>query len=576
MSGAAVLCWAIASAGGCGGGGGIGAVSIGGKVTVRGPADLIVVDAKVWTVDPEKPEAEAVAVTGDRITAVGPRADVERLRGDRTRVIEARGRFLLPGFNDAHIHLMTGGAQLDNVELKDAATPEEFARRIGDRARSAPNGEWVLGGNWDEQGWPGSPLPTRQMIDALTPDTPVFVHRYDEHMSLANSLALRLAGVTANTPDPPGGMIVRDSNGRPTGVLKDAAQSFVYRVVPSPGREQRVRTVKRALTHMASLGVTSAQDMGPDEADVALYGELAAAGELTTRIRAVPAEVGLATRLASGPLHGPSGPYFRVSGAKGFADGSLGSTTAYFYDPYSDDPGTRGLLADEMRPLGQMRSRLVSIDRAGEQLCIHAIGDHAIGMVLDLFVDVARANGSRDRRPRIEHSQHVAQRDFDRYARLGAIASVQPYHAIDDGRWAEKRIGPERAKTTYPFRSFLDHHVRLAFGSDWPVAPIDPLQGVYAAVTRATLDGKRPGGWIPEQRVTVAEAIEAYTAGAAYAEFQETEKGSITAGKLADLVLLSGDPFQTPPGALRDLRVELTVSGGRVVFDRLRSFGPSR
>jgi predicted amidohydrolase YtcJ len=404
----------------------------------------------------------------------------------------------------------------------------------------------------------------------------VCVHRYDEHMSLANSVALRLAGVTANTPDPPGGMIVRDSSGSPTGILKDAAQAYVHRVVPSPSREQRVRTLKRALAHMASLGVTSVQDMGPDEADVVLYGELAAAGELTTRIRAVPAEVGLASRLASGPLHSSSTPYFRISGAKGFADGSLGSTTAYFYDPYTDAPDTRGLLADEMQPLDQMRSRLVSIDKAGEQLCIHAIGDHAIAMVLDLFADVARTNGPRDRRPRIEHSQHVAPRDFGRFARLGAIASVQPYHAIDDGKWAEKRIGPERAKTTYPFRSFLDHQVRLAFGSDWPVAPIDPLQGVYAAVTRATLDGKRPAGWVPEQKVSVAEAIDAYTAGAAYAEFQEKEKGSITAGKLADFVLLSGDPFETPPGALRDLRVDLTVSGGRVVFDRLRSSGPSR
>jgi hypothetical protein len=257
-----------------------------------------------------------------------------------------------------------------------------------------------------------------------------------------------------------------------------------------------------------------------------------------------------------------------VSGAKGFADGSLGSTTALFFEPYTDDPASRGLLADEMQPLDGMRARLVAIDKAGEQLCIHAIGDRAISMVLDLFEDVQRANGSRDRRPRIEHSQHLAPKDFARYAQLGAIASVQPYHAIDDGRWAEKRIGAERAKTTYPFRSFFDNQVRVAFGTDWPVAPLDPLQTIYAAVTRATLDGKRPGGWVPEQKVSVAQAIEACTTGAAYAEFEEGNKGSISVGKLADLVMLSGDPFRIAPEAIAGLKVAMTLVGGKVVYER--------
>jgi len=551
------------------GSGGIGAVSggIGIPFGVRA-ADLIVVNARVWTVDSAKPHAEAVAIAGDRIAAVGSRAEVEALRGPKTRVIDAGSRFLMPGFNDAHIHLMTGGAQLDSVDLKDATTPDEFARRIGERAHALAKNEWVLGGNWDEQAWPGAPLPTRQMIDQVTSETPVFVNRYDEHMSLANSAALRLAGVTAKTPDPPGGMIVRDASGNPTGILKDAAQSYVYKVIPAPTHDQRVRTLKRALAHMASLGVTSVQDMGPDPDDVAVYQDLAEAGELTTRIRAVPAEVGLAARLAAGPVHHKAFPFLRVSGSKGFADGSLGSTTAYFYEPYSDAPAAHGLLADEMQPLDQMRSRLVSIDKAGEQLCVHAIGDHAIAMVLDLFAEVAKANGPRDRRPRIEHSQHVAPADFDRYAQLGAIASVQPYHCIDDGKWAEKRIGPERAKTTYAFRSFADHKVRLAFGSDWPVAPLDPVQGIYAAVTRATLDGKRPGGWVPEQKVGVDQAIEAFTMGAAYAEFMEREKGSITVGKLADLVVLSADPFAVAADALRDLRVQVTIAGGKVVYER--------
>jgi predicted amidohydrolase YtcJ len=474
----------------------------------------------------------------------------------------------MPGFNDAHIHLMTGGAQLDSVELKDAGTPSEFARRIGARARSAAKGEWILGGNWDEQKWSGAPLPTRDLVDGVTPDTPIFVNRYDEHMSLANSVALRLAGVTARTPDPPGGEIVCDAKGDPTGILKDAAQSYVYKVIPPPTAEQRVRTLKRALAHMASLGVTSVQDMGPDTEDIAVYRASAARGELTTRIRAVPSEVSLAARLAAGPVRSETSRFLEVSGAKGFADGSLGSTTAYFFEPYTDAPASHGLLADEMQPLDEMRRRLVTIDKAGEQLCIHAIGDQATSMVLDLFADVEKANGVRDRRPRIEHSQHVAPQDFDRYSRLGVIASVQPYHAIDDGNWAEKRIGPERARTTYAFRSFLDHKVRLAFGTDWPVAPLDPLQALYAAVTRATLDGKHPGGWVPEQKVGVAQAVEAYTIGAAYAEFKDKDKGTISVGKLADLVMLSGDPFSVAPEAIRDLKVAMTVVGGKVVYER--------
>jgi hypothetical protein len=564
MVGVAGVVCAAAGAASCSGSGGIGSWSFG-----LGPGvDLVVVNARIWTVDRARPEAEAVAIAGDRIVAVGTRAEIEKLCRPATRVIDAAGRFVMPGFNDAHVHLMTGGAELDSVDLKDASTPAEFARRIGERAKNTAKGEWILGGNWDEQQWPGTPLPTRELVDGVTPATPVFVTRYDEHMSLANSVALRRAGVTAATPDPPGGVIVRDGKGVPTGILKDAAQSYVFKVIPPPTSDQRTRTLKRALGHMASLGVTSVQDMGPDSEDVTVYETLAVRGGLTARIRAVPAEVPLARLLESGPVRHHPSAFLHVTGAKGFADGSLGSTTAYFFEPYTDAPASRGLLADEMLLLDQMRARLVTIDKAGEQLCIHAIGDRAISMVLDLFADVREANGLRDRRPRIEHSQHVAPKDFSRYAQLGVIASVQPYHAIDDGKWAEKRIGPERAKTTYAFRSFLNHGVRVAFGTDWPVAPLDPLQTIYAAVTRATLDGKHPDGWVPAQKVTVAEAIEAYTLGAAYAEFTEQDKGSVTTGKLADLVMLSGDPFRAAPESIRSLKVVTTIVGGKVVYER--------
>ena len=531
-------------------------------------ADLVVANAKVWTVDPARPRAEAVAIVGERIAALGTAAEIDAWRGPATKVIDARGRFVMPGFNDAHIHLIEGGMQLDNVDLKDAASLEEFARRIGERAAATPKGEWILGGNWDEQAWMPAVLPTKALIDPVTPDTPVFVGRYDLHMGLANSVALTLAGITAKTPDPPGGAIVRDARGNPTGILKDAAMSYVQRVIPDATPERRQRALKRALEHMAVLGVTSVQDMGPAQADVALYASAADTGELTARIRVAPALatwVDLAGRGAVKPF---SGAFLRSGAVKAFADGSLGSTTALFFEPYTDAPAARGLLADEMQPIDGMRSRLVQADKAAQQICMHAIGDRAISMTLDLFRDVEAANGPRDRRFRIEHSQHVAPGDFSRYAALNVIASVQPYHAIDDGRWAEKRIGPDRIKTTYAFRGFLDHKVRLAIGTDWPVAPLDPVLGLYAAVTRATLDGKNPGGWVPAQKITLAEAIEAYTMGAAYAEFQEQDKGSITAGKLADLSILGTDPFAVEPPALRDLKVDMTIVGGRVVYER--------
>jgi len=531
-------------------------------------ADLVVANAKVWTVDPARPRAEAVAIVGERIAAVGTAAEIDAWRGPATKVIDARGRFVMPGFNDAHIHLIEGGMQLDNVDLKDAASFEEFARRIGERAAATPKGEWILGGNWDEQAWTPAVLPAKALIDPVTPDTPVFVGRYDLHMGLANSVALTLAGITAKTPDPPGGAIVRDARGNPTGILKDAAMSYVQRVIPDATPERRQRALKRALEHMAALGVTSVQDMGPAQADVALYASAADTGELTARIRVAPALatwVDLAGRGAVKPLNGA---FLRGGAVKAFADGSLGSTTALFFEPYTDAPAARGLLADEMQPIDGMRSRLVQADKAAQQICMHAIGDRAISMTLDLFGDVEAANGPRDRRFRIEHSQHVAPGDFSRYAALNVIASVQPYHAIDDGRWAEKRIGPDRIKTTYAFREFLDHKVRLAIGTDWPVAPLDPVLGLHAAVTRATLDGKNPGGWVPAQKITLAEAIEAYTMGAAYAEFQEQDKGSITAGKLADLSILGTDPFAVEPPGLRDLKVDMTIVGGRVVYER--------
>jgi predicted amidohydrolase YtcJ len=530
-------------------------------------ADLIIVSAKIWTVDKANPNAQAMAVLGDRVVSVGSNADVEAWRGSNTRVIDAQGKLLLPGFNDSHVHFIDGGMQLDAVQLNDATSPEEFKRRIAEHCKKIMVGEWMLGGDWDETKWTPPQLPTRSLIDSVTGDKPVFLSRYDGHMALANSTALRLAGVTSKTPDPPGGVIVRDAQGNPTGALKDAAMDFVNKVIPPPSHQQRLHAAKRALAHAASLGVTSVQHMNPEFADISVYAELLERGELSSRIYAAPLITQVDDLTKIGIRHAFGDPYLRIGAVKGYADGSLGSRTAYFFDPFADQPNNHGILSDEMHPLSLMRDRMMKADAAGLQLCTHAIGDQGISTILDFYEEIIKAHGEADRRFRIEHAQHMAAKDFDRFAKLHVIASMQPYHAIDDGRWAEGRIGHDRASRTYAFRTLLDHGVRLAFGTDWSVAPLNPMLGLYAAVTRATLDGKNPNGWFPEQKLSVAESVEAYTMGSAYAEFQEREKGSITPGKLADMVLLSDDIFSISVEKIRDVKVLKTFVGGKMTWD---------
>ena len=533
-------------------------------------ATLIVTNAAICTVDKQRPKAEAVAVIGDRIVAVGSKAEIDSWRGPGTKVIDALGKLVLPGFNDAHVHFIQGGAQLDQVDLTNASTPQEFAKRIAAQLSKTPKGAWVVGGRWDETKWPDPQLPTKGFVDPISGDTPVFVERYDGHEALANSAAMKLAGVNAKTADVPGGVIMRDASGNPTGIFKDAAQELIYRAIPPISYEQRLRIARRAAEHAASLGVTSVHHMNPEFADVAAYSELAEKGELTTRIYAAPMETDWKKQADVGIRHAWGSSFLRLGAVKGYADGSLGSRTAYMFEPFADDPGNRGLLSDEMHPPSALRDRLMQADAAGLQLRVHAIGDRAISMMLDIFADIEKEHGYRDQRFSIEHAQHMAQKDFDRFAKLHVIASMQPYHAIDDGRWAEKRLGHERARYSYAWRSFLDHGVTLAFGTDWPVAPLDPMLGLYAAVTRATLDGKNAGGWIPEEKITLAEAVDAYTMGSAFAEFQEREKGSITPGKLADLVILSDNIFQLKPEAIRNVKVQTTIIGGEVVYERTK------
>lgn len=529
---------------------------------------MVVTGARVWTGNPAEPWAEAVAVRGDRILAVGTAAEIGKLLGDKTDIIDGSGGMLVPGFIDAHVHFMDGGSALASVQLRDAQTPEEFTRRIGEFANGAGPGEWITGGTWDHTNW-GGELPRREWIDAVTPNNPVWVSRLDGHMGLANSRALQLAGVDAETPDVAGGAIVRDANGRPTGILKDNAMPLIAEAMPEPTDRQLEQYLAAAMQYVAGNGVTSVHDMLGSPFDnwrsLETYRRAAAAGNLTTRIYAVTALSDWPRLVDDIAAHGRGNEWLKTGGVKGFMDGSLGSHTAAFLESYTDKPGDRGFLLDSLEDL---RNWIEAADAAGLQVNVHAIGDKAIRDLLDIYYDVAQQNGPRDRRFRIEHAQHISAQDLPRFAIQNVIASMQPYHAIDDGRWAEDIIGHERAKTTYAFRSLIDSGARVAFGSDWYVAPATPLEGIYAAVTRRTLDGEHPDGWIPEQRITVEQALHAYTVEGAYAAFEENEKGMLKPGMLADMVLIDRDLTAIEPATLREAQVLRTIVGGRVVFSR--------
>jgi predicted amidohydrolase YtcJ len=411
-------------------------------------ADLILIHAKVWTGSAAQPQAEAVALTGNRIAAVGTTADIQKWAGPQTQTIDLGGRLLLPGFNDAHVHFYTGGTHLSQVQLRDAKSETEFRDRIHRFANALPAGRWILGGDWDHESWTPARLPTRQLIDDAASDHPVFVNRLDGHMCLANSLALKLAGITRATPDPPGGTVVHDANGEPSGVLKDAAMDAVYRVIPPDPPDQIDDAIRAAMRYAAANGVTSVQDMSASPDILRAYQRLLRRGELTVRISGHQPLASWNRLAAPGILAGFGSPLLHIGGLKGFADGSLGSTTALFFEPYTDSPNTSGLPGEEMIPETKMLQHIVDADAAGLQIAVHAIGDKANHIILGMFEEAARRNGPRDRRFRIEHAQHLAPADIPRFAQLHVIASMQPYHAIDDGRWADKRIGPERSKTT--------------------------------------------------------------------------------------------------------------------------------
>lgn len=529
------------------------------------PTATLVV-GRIWTGDAQRPWAEAVGIEGERIVAVGARSEVEQKLSGKPRVIEAGNGLIVPGMYDAHIHLITGGAHLASVQLRDASTREEFVRRIGEFAaarRAKGSKEWITGGDWDHTIW-GGELPDRIWIDEVTGDVPVWISRLDGHMALANSAALAAAGVKNDVADVEGGEIVRDGAGRLTGLLKDNAMTLVERRVPGESLERRLEAAVAGMKYLNAQGITSVHHMGTWD-DVDVYRLARERGLLTVRVYAL-APLSQWQRLAEEVAkEGRGDDWLQIGGLKGFVDGSLGSHTAAFLEPYTDDPSSRGLLVNSPEDLEAWTD---GADQAGLQVAVHAIGDRAIRTQLDIFERVARRNGPRDRRFRIEHSQHIAPDDIPRFGKLGVIASMQPYHAIDDGRWADGVIGEKRSATTYAFRSLLETGGRLAFGSDWFVAPATPLEGIDAAVTRRTLDGKHPGGWVPAQKINVEDALWAYTGGAAYAGFQEASRGTIAVGKLADLVVIDRDILSPSEREIEKAHVTMTMVGGKVVFEK--------
>jgi len=522
-------------------------------------ADKVVL-GKVWTGNDQAPWAEGFAIIGDSIVAVGSSEEISQWIGNETQKIEtASDNLIVPGFIDCHTHFVDGGFALAAVQLRDAKTPQDFINRIKEFAKAQPKGTWILFGDWDHETW-GGELPTRDWIDSVTQDNPVWVNRLDGHMCLANTAALKIAGIDNRVKDVAGGTIVRDKKGKVTGVFKDNAMNLVFRFVPDPSDEQKDNALTSAMNYVASNGVTSVHNVG---GYVDVFERAQRNKTLKTRIYAAFPLTDWRDLNQKITRQGRGDAWLRIGGLKEFVDGSLGSHTAAFFKPYTDVPSDSGFFITHERDLYR---RIKSADSAGLQVMTHAIGDKAIHVLLNIYERIEKENGNRDRRFRIEHAQHIAQGDIARFAQLQVIPSMQPYHAIDDGRFAEKLIGSDRIQTTYAFNSLLKSKARVAFGSDWPVAPATPLEGIYGAVTRQTLDGINPAGWVPEQKISIEDALKCYTVNAAYASFEENIKGSIQSGKLADFVILEKDLFKIQPAETRNVKVLRTAVGGEFVY----------
>jgi predicted amidohydrolase YtcJ len=524
-------------------------------------ADKIYFNAKIWTGDSANAWADAIAIKGNEIVYVGK--DYQSFKDANTEMIDLGGKLMTPGFIDNHTHFLSGGYNLSAVDLRKAKTPQEFISILKEFCQKQNDDRWILGGDWDHEVW-GGELPSRSWIDSVTGNHPIFVSRYDGHMALANSKALELAGINKNTKVPAGGEMKKDTKGEYTGVLKDEAMGLLYKVIPDPSEKELDEFLQAAMQHAFENGVTQVHDVGSYGGwiDLTTYRRNYANKKLDLRIYSF---VPLSTwkKLDSFcKKEGKGDDMLRWGALKGFMDGSLGSTTAWFYHPYLDDPKTSGLNVTDTIDI---RNWVLAADSAGLHIAVHAIGDRANDFILNVFEEAAKRN-SADHRFRIEHAQHLTQQAIPRFAQLKVIPSMQPYHAIDDGRWAYKRLDDARLKGTYAFKSLLDTKATLTFGSDWTVAPLKPLQGIYAAVTRRTLDDKNPQGWYSEQKISVEQALKCYTANNTYAGFQENKLGILKKGMLADLVVLDENIFEIAPEKIKDVKVLRTIVNGKQVY----------
>lgn len=537
------------------------------------PADLVIKNAKVVTVDRANPRAEAVALKDDRIIAVASNREIEKhIAPGTTRVIDARGRLVIPGFNDAHAHF--GGIDPDYIDLRYVADPSIFTQKVKEKVAGVKPGELIRGGRWDHEMFPDKRWPTKALIDAVSPDNPVVLTRADGHSVLVNSWVLRRSGITKDTPDPPGGEIQKDKvTGEPTGIIKELARRLLKYGATSPARTpaeeeaRRIREWRAALDMASRLGVTTIQfPVGAFE----ILQELKDLDKLTVRAYVGQRLDGLTDEMLKTyaelrKKYPPAGDWIRFGFLKGHIDGTLGSGTALFFEPFEDEPDKSGLPFQSYEELERI---IVSADREGFQVAIHAIGDKGNHLTLNALAKAREVNGIRDSRHRSEHAQVLTDADIPRFAALGVIASMQPTHCITDKRFAEKRIGLVRCRGAYAWRRLLDAGAKIAFGTDYAVEPLDPLEGLYAAVTRKDRAGEPGEGWFADQRLTMEEAIELYTLGAAYAEFMEDRKGMIKSGYLGDLVIFDRDLLTIQPDRIMSARVDTTIVGGRIVYQR--------
>lgn len=526
-------------------------------------ADHIYLNAKIWTGDTSNPVAKAIAVKDSTILYVGD--DYQPFTGSQTTITNLDGKMMVPGFIDNHTHFLEGGYFLASINLREVKSMEDFIFTFRHFADSAKGAGWIKGGNWDHEAW-GGQLPRKEWIDSVSGKHPAFLSRYDGHMGLANSIALQLAGITKNTPNPPGGEILKDpKTGEPTGILRDGATALVSHIIPEPTEKELDESLARAATHALSHGLTQVQDMGSYGGwiDLATYRRAEGRGKLPVRIYSFVAIRTWQKLDSFVKNNGWGNDRLHWGGLKGFVDGSLGSTTAWFYRPYLDAPHSTGLQVTDTTLL---RKWILQADSVGLHIAVHAIGDHANDWILNVYEEAENRHPNKNHRFRVEHAQHLTPAAIARFAKLQVIPSMQPFHAIDDGKWAGKRLDSARLEGTYVFKSLLDANANLTFGSDWTVAPLDPIAGIYAAVTRRTLDDKNPGGWFPGQKISVEQALRCYTVNNAWAGFQENKTGRLKTGMLADFTVLSEDLFAIAPDSIRNTKILLTVVNGKEAY----------